>query len=418
VAGGALRYQAARGESNNVLVRPIGSALIVRDDSVRAGRGCRRLNARNVRCTVSRRASIILLLGNENDRANVSHLIARRATLDGGPGDDYLDGGAGRDLFIGGPGDDGFEGDGGRDHAVGGAGDDSFVPGDGTSLTQEGPRVFARVDADRFDGGAGSDRISYSGRRDSLFVDLGDRATDGARREGDVLRSVEGVDGSEARDRLAGNAQDNFISAGGGNDRVDGGRGDDDITGGDGDDVLHGGDGDDDIQGEEGNDVVDGGDGDDFVSAEFAAGAPQTLRCGAGNDIVWGTYHSVENSDPKPLPAAVEATDVLIPDDCERVARFGRFDVIASARPLAIEPAGARMRVSWRTLYNDSATGFVQLDSGTAQFTVPPNGAVEVVVPLSAEMRARIAAGGAVLRGALALVPGDRIVAWSVRVNP
>ena len=75
------------------------------------------------------------------------------------------------------------------------------------------------------------------------------------------------INGTPARDRLTGTSKPDVIYGRGGNDRVDG-RG--------GSDLVHGG---------IGRDLLLGGAGDDRVAAQ-ADGAADTVRCGAGRDIV------------------------------------------------------------------------------------------------------------------------------------
>jgi Ca2+-binding RTX toxin-like protein len=71
-------------------------------------------------------------------------------TVDGGAGNDTINGGNGADTLLGGDGNDRIDGNGGLDTAFLGAGDDVFVwdPGDGS---------------DNVDGGAGSDELLFNG---------------------------------------------------------------------------------------------------------------------------------------------------------------------------------------------------------------------------------------------------------------
>jgi Ca2+-binding RTX toxin-like protein len=88
---------------------------------------------------------------------------------------------------------------------------------------------YSSAAAERFDGGAGVDTVSYSASATGLIVDLINQATwDGA--VGDKLSSVENATGSSNSDFLYGDAGNNvldggrggidFISGGGGNDTV------------------------------------------------------------------------------------------------------------------------------------------------------------------------------------------------------
>jgi arylsulfatase A-like enzyme len=57
----------------------------------------------------------------------------------GGPGNDYLKGGGGRDTLSGGPGDDTIIGFAGRNLIEGGHGNDTIIDGDGSSVIHTGP---------------------------------------------------------------------------------------------------------------------------------------------------------------------------------------------------------------------------------------------------------------------------------------
>ena len=90
-------------------------------------------------------------------------------TVDGGRGDDVLNGGDGAERFLGQNGDDSVDGNRGNDTGILGSGDDSFRwdPGDGSDVV-EGERGFDTLDFN----GAGVDEImslSANGER-SLFL--------------------------------------------------------------------------------------------------------------------------------------------------------------------------------------------------------------------------------------------------------
>lgn len=65
--------------------------------------------------------------GNAQDTVTVSSAITKRATLNGGSGNDILRGGGGADSINGGAGDDWIDGGPGADRTDGGAGDDTYV---------------------------------------------------------------------------------------------------------------------------------------------------------------------------------------------------------------------------------------------------------------------------------------------------
>jgi hypothetical protein len=108
--------------------------------------------------------AIVVSARNGDDRFRVDQANGAFAdealTVEGGPGDDVLDGGDNVELFVGGPGDDAVDGNRGNDSAVLGAGDDSFRwdPGDGSDVV-EGSAGFDTLD---FNGAAGPENMSLS----------------------------------------------------------------------------------------------------------------------------------------------------------------------------------------------------------------------------------------------------------------
>jgi Ca2+-binding RTX toxin-like protein len=134
----------------------------------------------------------------------------------------------------GGSGNDQLQGLGDNDTLIGGAGDDSL------------------------DGGEGTDTASYQPNASGVVVDLsltGPQNTVGAGI--DTLVGIENLVGSGFADILKGDGAANALSGGVGNDILDGGAGNDTLDGGDGNDTLAGGAGD---------DTLDGGSGTDTAS--------------------------------------------------------------------------------------------------------------------------------------------------------
>jgi hypothetical protein len=93
-------------------------------------------------------------------------------TMDGGGGDDTMDGGDAAELFIGGSGRDAVDGNRGNDTALLGAGADSFRwdPGDGSDAV-EGQFGFDTLD---FNGAGGAEKMSLSpnGERSVFLRDV------------------------------------------------------------------------------------------------------------------------------------------------------------------------------------------------------------------------------------------------------
>ncbi len=241
-------------------------------------------------------------------------------------GDDEIDGARGNDEL---------HGEGGNDRLSGGAGDDTLFGGLGNDT------LIGGAGADQLDGGAGTDEASYIGSTSGVIVNLA--AGIGARGHagGDVLSSIENVEGSDFNDTIIGNSSDNLLLGGGGNDfffssgggdrffgqsgydtvnyraassgvaidlrtggtggdangdtysgieRVIGSGHDDEIMGSNVRDVLIGGGGNDLLGGGLGNDTLVGGAGDDsFIFNTAIDGADFILDYRAGAETIYIT---------------------------------------------------------------------------------------------------------------------------------
>jgi uncharacterized delta-60 repeat protein len=166
----------------------------------------------------------------------------------------FVFGNAGNDLISIGSagvlGADVYGGD-GNDRLSGGAGNDTLEGGLG---------------ADYLRGGAGNDTADYFRRIDNLAVSPENAANDGALAERDNVRSdIETILGGHGDDRITGSGRADSIGGGDGNDRLYGMFGDDRIDGGAGNDTLSGGAGNDWMDGGLGADSMSGGDGVDTI---------------------------------------------------------------------------------------------------------------------------------------------------------
>ncbi|MFN3825307.1 MAG: hypothetical protein ACK4RN_15110 [Pseudorhodobacter sp.] len=114
-----------------------------------------------------------------------------------------------------------------------------------------------------YEGGAGTDRISYAAAPVGAVIDLDVQSRNAGAAAGHVLRSIEIIEGSAFNDHIAGDATANTLTGGAGNDSLEGRGGNDWITPG------------------PGNDTVDGGAGTDMVSfADLPQGVRVSLRTG------------------------------------------------------------------------------------------------------------------------------------------
>jgi Ca2+-binding RTX toxin-like protein len=177
-------------------------------------------------------------------------------TLEGGALNDVLQGGLSNDTFIGGAGADKFLGELGTDTV-------SYK----TALT--GVKV-------------GLDAPPSAGATDDAPERTGDAA-------GDILESIENLEGSKFNDVLVGNAGANILTGLEGSDILRGLGGNDRLVGGAGNDVLEGGAGADILIGSEGDDTASYATSSAAVSVDLLAGTV------SGGDAQGDTLTTIEN---------------------------------------------------------------------------------------------------------------------------
>jgi Ca2+-binding RTX toxin-like protein len=217
--------------------------------------------------TIWSREDILEKTGTYGTGSNANNFVgsASNDRMFGRLGDDTLDGGAGDDYLVGGPG------------------------------------------ADRIFGGAGFDTTSYydeatQGVSVDLRVTTAQIGIAGGIEVGDVLQSIECLEGSLYNDTLHGNDESNVLIGREGADLIYGHDGFDQIRGGSGMDTIYGGDGADDIRGDHNSDVLYGGAGGDtieggsFHDTIFGGTGDDYIIAGTGNDVLWGeqgadTFH-------------------------------------------------------------------------------------------------------------------------------
>jgi Ca2+-binding RTX toxin-like protein len=275
------------------------------------------------------------LAGNDTLNAGLGLAALTQLTLDGGAGNDVVNGGDGNDTLLGGSGNDAIDGNRGADTGLLGAGDDSFTwdPGDGSDKV-EGE---AGTDTLVFNGAAAAENfdLSANGNRLKLFRNVANITMDVDDTERVDLRALGGIDNTVVNDLSAtdvknvvldlatdGAVDTTTINGTAGNDtiaiapnagavdvtglaaavkiehseaandllNVNGLVGNDTINGSVGLAALiklgiDGGAGNDTINGGDGADTLVGGDGDDVIDGN---GGADTGLLGAGNDtFIW-----------------------------------------------------------------------------------------------------------------------------------
>jgi Ca2+-binding RTX toxin-like protein len=149
--------------------------------------------------------------------------------------------------------------------------------------------IKAGAGADKIDGGAGIDGLSYEGSVEGVTVSLGVNGaqTIGSKgdAQGDIIKNIENLFGSEHADKFTGNNLTNRIDGLDGDDVIDGGAGNDTLIGGNGIDTIQGGSGNDEILGGADGDTIDGGANNDSIAGGLGE---DTIQGSAGDDTVEG----------------------------------------------------------------------------------------------------------------------------------
>jgi Ca2+-binding RTX toxin-like protein len=171
--------------------------------------------------------------------------LGERVEIDGGAGNDILNGSAGAERITGGEGDDQINGNGGSDWINGAAGDDVITAGNGRDVIYGGP---------------GNDDVTAGGGRDFVRGGIGN-------------------------DTLRGNAGFDTLFGEHGNDEIHGDEDADVVIGGLGNDVVHAGEGNNFIFALDGSDTVTAGSGNDRAFVGTAQGGDQ-VDLGAGRNVL------------------------------------------------------------------------------------------------------------------------------------
>ncbi|MEP3831340.1 MAG: LamG-like jellyroll fold domain-containing protein [Rhodopirellula bahusiensis] len=218
--------------------------------------------------------------------------------LDGGLGDDKLFGDAGRDQLIGGDGEDTIRGGLDDDWIIGGLGNDKLFGDEGQDVLWGGVAFLQQA---QLNFGISSN-FTLPPRFEELGLDENDTpvplitpvAINGMSLPGS-LDGEDTLEGGEGMDWLFGGGQDDVLRGGDDSDYLDGGLGNDSIQGDAGHDIARGGFGFDLIDGGVGIDLVYGDQGDDrlFGDAGLAGSqVGQRLFGGDGNDQLFAYSES------------------------------------------------------------------------------------------------------------------------------
>jgi hypothetical protein len=237
-----VSYQAAPGETNDVVVTSSGAAIVFHEVGapITAQGVCTAADAQTVTCptvAMASRALVSVDLGDGDDRVDTSAVTGLTVGLRGGAGNDvlhgaFVDGGAGDDQLTGTDGNDTLAGGAGSDTISAGAGDDIVMAGEDT-----GP-----AGSDTVDGGPGLDTIY-----DGPVIDLSGAQPSGSPDAPDHITGFENAVGQGDGVTIYGDNGPNGLAGTAGPDRIYGGGGDDSLAGDGGGDTLSGGAGDDEL---------------------------------------------------------------------------------------------------------------------------------------------------------------------------
>jgi Ca2+-binding RTX toxin-like protein len=165
--------------------------------------------------------------GNDNVTGNAS-----ANTINGGAGNDILNGGDGNDSLIG---------DAGTDTLYGGNGND-IIRSDGDSGSYYGDAgndlMYSGLGNETMDGGSGIDTIDHTIWNGDYVFNMTTGLTNYG---GELYLNFENAIMGGGNDNVTGNASANTINGGAGNDTLYGGSGNDVLDGGTGADIMYGG---------------------------------------------------------------------------------------------------------------------------------------------------------------------------------
>jgi Ca2+-binding RTX toxin-like protein len=294
-----VKYTAAAGERNEVVLARAGDAVDVRDSTatIEPGPGCESTGPHEVRC--SSPYGIWRLAVYAGDLADeVTNTTTIFARLVGGSGPDRLTGGPDVDALYAGPGED---------QLIAGRGNDQLFDG----------KDGGAVEPDVLDGGPGYDGVDYTRRTRGVRLDLSDPSfPSGEPGEGDSLVGIEKARSGPGDDVVRGSSAGDLIDTGSGADVIRGGPGNDDLYGGRGGDRMYGDAGADMLDASAGDDTLVGGCGGDNMYG--ASGDDRLFARDGRRDSVGGgsgvDFARVDRGVDRPF--TLEQVDLRSPGAC------------------------------------------------------------------------------------------------------
>ena len=226
-SGTRLIFEAKSGDANDVIIEELTSTTFeATDDPVNdltGGGGCSGTVGGTISCAFPAGTTVSSIRVSAKDQADSIEIIGSTASvLDGGTGNDTLNGGDGTgdvasyasvtgsevtvDLSDTGPQD------------TGGAGTDTIFDVEGVTGSAQNDTFAGTAGANAFSGGGGTDTVSYENASgpSGVTVDLGAGTATG----GDTLSGIENVTGSQFADTITGGPGVNVLICLGGTDTV------------------------------------------------------------------------------------------------------------------------------------------------------------------------------------------------------
>jgi Ca2+-binding RTX toxin-like protein len=217
--------------------------------------------------SINRTVLVSLLTGTATGADIGSDLLISIENLEGGGGDDSLQGDNEANLIFGAEGNDTIEGLGGDDSLSGGVGSDLFLAsiGDGN---------------DTIGGGGNRDTYSLAATSAPATVSLQAGTSTSAETGRDRLGGIENIIGGRGNDSIVGDGSDNVLNGGPGSDLISGAAGNDMLIGGPGADTLDGG---------------DGIDTASYLGATLGVAVALALGLGTAGDAAGDVLRNIEN---------------------------------------------------------------------------------------------------------------------------
>lgn len=204
-----------------------------------------------------------------------------------------------------------------------------------TQFGTSGPDVLLGSDSvEIFNGLEGNDDLRLGGGNDIANGNQGDDQIAGGAGDDQLRggRDNDTISGGEGKDVIQGDLGNDLLNGNQGSDRVDGGPGNDEVRGGRDDDEVIGGEGDDKLYGDLGNDVLLGGPGADEFFLTLDPGSTdyiQDFSLSQGDKLTLAGFASSPISAADVVQVGYD-TYIFFPNNQRAIIRFADASVVRS----------------------------------------------------------------------------------------